>query len=66
MPGGSGVRVVTRRSLYNKMQEQNLPSFEDKLTFLENYLLNYEDFSEDEVKKLKHKFSYIKSEFKQR
>lgn len=65
-PGHSGVRVVTRRSLFDKMKEQNLPNFEEKLNYLENWILSSENYSEDELKALKHKFSHIKSEFKQR
>lgn len=48
------------------MQNQNLSNFEEKLTYLEHWLLSKEPYSDDEAKQLKHKFSYIKSEFKQR
>lgn len=57
---------MTRRSLFDKMQDQNLPNFDEKLKYLESYILSSENYSDDELKQLKHKFSYIKSEFKQR
>ncbi|CAH1183647.1 unnamed protein product [Ceutorhynchus assimilis] len=36
------------------------------LEFLENYLIGYDNYSDDQIKEVKHKFSYIKSEFKRR
>ncbi|KAF9424323.1 hypothetical protein HW555_000462 [Spodoptera exigua] len=38
--GTSGVRIITRRHLFNQLDEQNLPSINEKLEFLENYLLS--------------------------
>ncbi|VVC93034.1 unnamed protein product [Leptidea sinapis] len=35
----SGVKVVTKKYLFDLMQGQNLPSFDEKLDYLENYLL---------------------------
>lgn len=64
--GPSNARVVTRRHFFEKMQEQNLPTFEEKLEYLENYVLTYQDYTETQIKDLKHRFSYIKSQFKQR
>ncbi|CAH1986018.1 unnamed protein product [Acanthoscelides obtectus] len=65
-PGGSNYRVISRKRLYDKMQEQNLPNLEEKLNYLENKLLTHGDYSQEQIRELKHKFSYIKSEFKRR
>ena len=43
------------------MQGQNSPSFDDKLDYLENYLLMRYGDTEDHKKALKHKFPYVKS-----
>ncbi|CAH2000321.1 unnamed protein product [Acanthoscelides obtectus] len=40
-PGGSNYRVISRKRLYDKMQEQNLPNLEEKLNYLENELLTH-------------------------
>lgn len=48
------------------MQEQDLPTFEAKINYLENDLLSCEDYSQDQKRDLKHKISYVKSEFKNR
>lgn len=48
------------------MQEQDLPNLEEKLNYLEHDLLTSEAYSQDQTRELKHKISYIKSEFKRR
>lgn len=48
------------------MKEQNLPNLKETLNYLENWILSSNNYSEDELKALKHKFSHLKSEFKQR
>jgi len=48
------------------MQQQNLPNINKKLEFIENYLLNYENYSDKQIKEIKHKFSHFKSELKLR
>ena len=63
MPSGSDYRVISRKRLYDKMQEQNLPNFEAKINYLENELLTHEDYSQNKIKELKRKISYIRSEF---
>ncbi|CAH2013902.1 unnamed protein product [Acanthoscelides obtectus] len=65
-PGGSNYRVISRKRLYDKMQEPNLPNLEEKLNYLENELLTHGDYSQEQIRELKHKFSYIKSKFKRR
>ncbi|VEN45692.1 unnamed protein product, partial [Callosobruchus maculatus] len=64
--GPSNVKVLTRRELFDIMQHQNLPNMSEKLDFLENYLLGYDDYNEAEIKAIKHNFSYYKSELKRR
>ncbi|CAH2106515.1 unnamed protein product [Euphydryas editha] len=60
------MEVVTRRYLFDKMIEQNSPSINDKLEYLQNYLLvSYGDSDEDK-KYIKKKFSYFKTEIKKR
>ncbi|XP_073824777.1 CD2 antigen cytoplasmic tail-binding protein 2 homolog isoform X3 [Musca autumnalis] len=36
IPSSSGVKLVTRKGLFEQMQLQNLPSLDEKLEFLEN------------------------------
>lgn len=64
--GCSNVKVFTRLKLYYLIREQNLPSFNDKLNYLENYLLSVESFSGEEKLFIKQKFSHEKFEFKSR
>lgn len=48
------------------MNNQHLPSLEKKLQFLEDYLVNKDDYSEEQKRKIKHDFSRLKSEYQQR
>ncbi|KAH9635588.1 hypothetical protein HF086_012257 [Spodoptera exigua] len=64
--GTSGVKIITRRHLFNQLDEQNLPSINEKLEFLENYLLSTYGATEESKTLLKHKFSYFKTNIKQR
>lgn len=48
------------------MKSQNLPTFDKKLEYLENYLIDHYADTEENMKSLKHTFSYIKSQMKQR
>lgn len=57
---------MTRRKLFDIMQQQNCPTINEKLHFLENYLLGYEDYNEQERTEIKHNFSRFKSELKSR
>lgn len=57
---------MTRKSLFEKMQEQNLPNIAEKLTYLENWILSGENYSADEMKQLKRRSSHLKAEFKER
>jgi hypothetical protein len=64
--GTSRVTAMTRRRLFNMMQQQNLPNMREKLEFVENYLLTHDDYLEEERKEIKHNFSPFKSELKLR
>ncbi|CAH1988867.1 unnamed protein product [Acanthoscelides obtectus] len=66
LPDGSNTTLVTRKSLFDRMQQQDLPNFNKKLEYLVNDLLLCNDYSDEEIKEIKHTFSYLKSEFKQR
>lgn len=48
------------------MSQQNLKVFDEKLAFLQNYLLTYDAFSEDQKREMKHNFSRLQAEFKKR
>lgn len=48
------------------MKGQDLPSISEKLDFLENHLLTLTGDSEESKSSLKHRFSYLKSQIKQR
>ncbi|CAG9566091.1 unnamed protein product [Danaus chrysippus] len=44
--GSSGVRIVTRKSLFDKMKNENLRNLEEKLCFLRDHLLTQDNLSE--------------------
>lgn len=48
------------------MLEQNLSNINEKLDVIENYLLNYDDYTQDETKEIKHNCRRLRSEFKSR
>lgn len=48
------------------MQEQNLHSFDEKLNYLERFVLSQDEYCEEEKKEVKHKLSYLKSQFKKK
>lgn len=57
---------MTRRQLFDMMQQQNLGNIEEKLKYLQNYILTSENYEEPQKKVIKKQFSYLKSQFKQR
>lgn len=62
----SGVRIVTRKSLFDKMKNENLRNLEEKLCFLRDHLFSQDNLTERQLHKLKHNFAHFKSEMKQR
>ncbi|KAL4708932.1 hypothetical protein ACJJTC_014960 [Scirpophaga incertulas] len=66
IPGGSNYKVVTREYLFNKMQQPELHTFDEKVDYLANYLLTSDNFNEEQLKVLKHKISHFKSDLKKR
>ena len=48
------------------MQKHKMHNINEKFSFLENYLLQIDDFDNDETKKIKKSFSRFKCEFKRR
>ncbi|KAL4708238.1 hypothetical protein ACJJTC_013807 [Scirpophaga incertulas] len=66
IPGGSNYKVVTREYLFNKMQQQELHTFDEKVDYLANYLLTSDNFNEEQLKVLKHKISHFKSDLKKK
>lgn len=61
-----GIRTVTCKYLFDRMQSFDLPNLEEKLTFLTEELLSCEGYSEDQIKTLKRTFSHFKSQLRQR
>ncbi|VEN52763.1 unnamed protein product, partial [Callosobruchus maculatus] len=61
--GSSNSKFWTRRELFQMVQEQNLSNINEKLDFIENYLLSYDDYTEDETKEIKHNCRRLRSEF---
>lgn len=57
--------MFSRRHLFDKMQGQEL-DFNAKLIYIENYLLNFYDYSEEERRALTLKIAKLKTQFKQR
>lgn len=58
--GPSGMKIFSRMQLFNLMRQQHLPSIH------KNYLIGYDNYSDDQRREIKQKFSYIKSEIKRR
>lgn len=48
------------------MQQQQLRTFDDKIDYLENYLLSSDNFKKERLKLLKHKISHFKSDLRKR
>lgn len=52
--------MLSRKQLYDIMQEKKDCDINEKLKYLEKYLLMQKNYSEEQVKAFKHTFSYIK------
>ncbi|KAJ8946595.1 hypothetical protein NQ314_008850 [Rhamnusium bicolor] len=59
-------KTFTKREIFNMMQQQNQMNINEKLDFVEDYFINTDNFTEDDKKDIKKKFSRLKSEFKRR
>lgn len=57
---------MTRKQLFDIMQQNKDFNINKKLEFLENYVLSCEDYSEEQINNIKHILSHIKSEIKHR
>ncbi|XP_036340440.1 uncharacterized protein LOC118749769 [Rhagoletis pomonella] len=64
--GTSGVRNVTRKYLFDRMQAQNSPNLDEKLNSLQQELLSSEKYSDEQISALKHNFSHFKSQIKKK
>ncbi|XP_030746819.1 uncharacterized protein LOC115875492 [Sitophilus oryzae] len=64
MAGPSGIRAMTRREIFDLMSAQNRLDINEKLEFVENHFATLEPYSDEQIKEIKHKFSYVKSEIK--
>lgn len=64
--GPSGVKVMTRKRFYDIMKDQRDCDINKKIDLAESFLLNTQNYSEDQRKHIKHKLSNLKSEIKRR
>jgi uncharacterized protein YfkK (UPF0435 family) len=48
------------------MQQQNLININEKLQFVESYLVTYDNYSDEQIKDIKQIFSRFKSELKKK
>lgn len=64
--GGSGVRIVTRKYLFDRMKNENLPNLNARLDLLRDQLLSNEPYKEEQIVILKRNFACFKAEIKQR
>lgn len=62
----SGVRLVTRRWLYDQMQQPDLVKLDQKLDYLENHFISHNGDSEDDLASLRKRFSYFKTAIKEK
>lgn len=64
--GSSGVEIMSRKEIYDIMKQYTTNNIAEKLKLMENFLLNKTRLPQEEYKELKHKLSYVKSQFKAR
>ncbi|XP_061725855.1 uncharacterized protein LOC133531567 isoform X2 [Cydia pomonella] len=57
---------VSRQALFDKMQQQKVPTLDEKLEYLQKYLLSFTDYSEEHSKAVIKRFAALKYQFKQR
>lgn len=57
---------MVRRQLYDVMQQSICVNLNEKLEYLEGVLLQQENYTEDEERNFKHRFSYFKAQFKEK
>ncbi|KAL4720723.1 hypothetical protein ACJJTC_002087 [Scirpophaga incertulas] len=64
--GSSGIKKMSRKQLFDIMQQRNGENMQKKIDHLEDYLLSRSSYSEDQIKDIKQKLSVFKHEFKQK
>lgn len=64
--GTSGMKIVTRKYLFDRLTQEKQPNFEDKLDFFKEQLLSCEGYTQDQIQTLKRNFAHFKSEMKRR
>lgn len=64
--GPSGIKTITRKQIVDLMNTQNDLDINGKLMFAENHLISQQSYTEEQIKDIKHRFSYIKTEIKKR
>ncbi|KAJ8716108.1 hypothetical protein PYW08_013393 [Mythimna loreyi] len=64
--GSSNVRDMTRKHLFSIMMTEDLNNINEKLQFLERYVLKFGPFSDEDMKKNKQDLSRFKSVIKKR
>lgn len=57
---------MTRQYIFDQLQSQNLPTLNEKLDYYENFLLMRYGHNKEAKDVLKQRFSYVKSQIKQR
>ena len=57
---------MTRKKIFDFMRQRKDTSINEQLEFIEVVLLSSVCCSEAQKKEIRHKFSYVKSEFKRR
>ncbi|KAL4716927.1 hypothetical protein ACJJTC_012738 [Scirpophaga incertulas] len=57
---------MSRKQLFDIMQQRNGENMQKKIDHLEDYLLSRSSYSEDQIKDIKQKLSVFKHEFKQK
>nr|XP_034184029.1 uncharacterized protein LOC117606105 [Osmia lignaria] len=65
-PGPSGIKLITRQELFDIMQTHKDKNISQKLECLEQFLLNQQNYTEEERQAFKRKISHTKSQFKRR
>ncbi|CAH1964629.1 unnamed protein product [Acanthoscelides obtectus] len=62
----SGVKLITRKKIYDIMKGYTKNDINKKMDYAESFLLNFQNFSEEQRKEDIHKLSNLKSEIKRR
>ncbi|XP_047998858.1 uncharacterized protein LOC125236185 [Leguminivora glycinivorella] len=66
LPNTSGMKIMTRKHVFDLFKSEKLPTLEEKLCSLRDQLFSSDGCTNDQIELFKSNFAYFKSEFKTR